>query len=94
MHTHMESAGKRCPGCGREVHGWLNMNSERGPKPGEPMVCDRCICIHTVDDAGNLVGFTDEQVRELDEYFRTDPAQLALLLKVVDTIRYVRAATN
>lgn len=95
MTTH-KADGKKpaCPGCRREVWAYSNVEHERKPSPGDPMVCDRCTCIHTVNAAGEFVAFTDEQVAELDQYLNAHPQQRLLLVLVVGTIRYARAGVN
>jgi hypothetical protein len=96
MITHKRPEHKKlaCPGCRREIWAYINVESSRRPSPGDPMVCDRCTCIHTVNAEGELIGFTEQQIVELDQYLAANPNQRLLLLLVVGTIRYVRAGMN
>ena len=83
-----------CPGCGCEIWGVSNIQDVKKPRPGDPMVCDKCSCVHTIDASGQLVGFTADQALELERMFAAYPKQKELLLKVVGVVRLVRARSN
>lgn len=94
MTTYPAEKKLACPGCGREVFAVSNVQAEKKPKPGDPMVCDKCSCVHTIDASGRLVGFTREQAQELEQMLAAYPEQKELLLKLVGVIRLIRAGSN
>ena len=78
-----------CPGCGRTIYAVSNLETERRPKPGDILICDACFCIHTCDESGGPVGFTDGQISELREYWRENPDQAEIFRRIVVVLRFV-----
>lgn len=91
MSDHIRIRPGACLECGRKLDaiGTLDGTTPR-PEPGNAIVCIGCGAVMTVDAAGALCGFTDQQMNELI----ADTAHMDEIARLVRRVHFIRHATN
>lgn len=84
-----------CPNCQRERSAMTCLTDGTLPKPGDPIVCDGCGAIHTIDDDGaTFRGFTSAELNELESAMLVYPELARQLGAAVGSVRLLRFGGN
>ena len=80
-----------CPCCGKKMNIVCPVpDGEPGPVPGDIVLCLYCTAILRLDENLMVRGMTDGEIEEL----LLNPEMMKHLLKVSQTIRYMRASRS
>lgn len=85
----------RCPNCGVHRDMFTCLTGDKFPTCGDPIICDKCCVIHTIDQDGvSLRGFTIEEAAELEAAMVLFPQMREQIMRAVGAVRLFRFGEN